>query len=140
MSTSGTSAARARSGSPRLSRRQLAWCAIPLLVGPVVGVVGPHIRSRRSPVCQSVLAVAFELLQHERLDPADIGTVVAKLDFDELARDAPARLQGDLELLRRKRARLLVVVGPRHGPLTDGDTALLAAMGRLLAEVQKECA
>ncbi len=113
---------------------------MPLLVGPVVGVVAPRVRSHRSPVCQSVLAVAFDLLQKERLDPADIGTVVAKLDFDELARDAPVRLRGDLALLQRRRARLLVVVDPRHGPLTASDTALLAAMGRLLTEVQRECA
>jgi hypothetical protein len=133
----------ARPAPRRLTRRQWAICALPLLLGPVVGVVAPRIKSERPPACQMMLEVAFNGLQNNRLGPEYIATLVAqvvpKIDFELLARDAPARLHGDIELLARQRARLSAVIDPQHGPFTPADLALVTALGHVAAWLQEGC-
>lgn len=133
----------ARLAPKRLTRRQWVICALPLLLGPVVGVVAPRIKSERSPACQMMLQVAFDGLQNNRLGPEYIATLVAqvvpKIDFQLLARDAPARLRDDIELLARQKARLSAVIDPQHGPFTPADLALVTALGRVAEWLQEGC-
>lgn len=133
----------ARPAPKRLTRRQWAICALPLLLGPVVGVVAPRIKTERSPACQMMLQVAFDGLQNNRLGPEYIATLVAqvvpKIDFVLLARDAPARLRDDIELLARQKARLSAVIDPQHGPFTPADLTLVTALGRVAAWLQEGC-
>lgn len=127
----------------QLSRRQWMLCAVPVLLGLGVGVAAPSLQFTGSPVCQMVQRLSAISLQDQPAgtQPSSslLAQIVPDIDFDLLAREAPARLRGDVELGRRRKDRLIVLVDPAEGRLTPADAPLVAAVARIATWLQEEC-